>query len=101
MLTHIVWWTLRPEAGGKSAAENAALLKERLEALREKIPSLLDISVGINLLDSSTEDVGLVLVSRHNDADGLTAYVAHPEHKAVGEVLRECVVTRKAIDFLE
>ena len=101
MLTHIVWWTLKPEAQGRTAAQNAILLKERLEALRGKIPALKDISVGVKALASSTEEVGLVLVSRHDDAESLTAYINHPEHQAVGVILKEVVATRKAIDFLE
>ncbi len=101
MLTHVVWWTLKPEAQGRSAAQNAALLKERLDALRGNIPSLKDLSVGVEVLGSSTEEVGLVLVSRHDDAEGLAAYVSHPEHQAVGAVLKELVATRKAIDFID
>lgn len=101
MLTHIVWWTLKPEADGRTAAQNAALLKERMEALAGRIPSLKDISVGVTVLGSSTEEAGLVLVSRHDDAEGLAAYIAHPEHQAVGAVLKELVASRKAIDFLE
>lgn len=33
MVRHIVWWTLKPEAEGRTAAENAKLIKQRLEAL--------------------------------------------------------------------
>ena len=101
MLTHVVWWTLKPEAQGRTAAENAVLLKERLEALRGKIPALKELTVGVELLGSSTEEAGLVLVSRHDDAEALAAYVSHPEHQAVGVVLKELVATRRAIDFLE
>ena len=101
MLTHVVWWTLKPEAQGRSAAQNAALLKERLDALRGRIPSLKDLSVGVEVLGSSTEQAGLVLVSRHDDAEGLDAYVSHQEHQAVGAVLKELVATRKAIDFID
>ena len=101
MLTHVVWWTLKPEAQGRNAAQNAALLKERLDALRGRIPSLKDLSVGVEVLGSSTEQAGLVLVSRHDDAEGLAAYVSHPEHQAVGAILKELVATRKAIDFID
>ena len=101
MLTHIVWWTLKPEALGRTAAENAALLKERLEALRGKVPSLKELHVGVDMLDSCTEEAGIVLVTRHDDAEGLAAYIAHPEHHAVGVVLKEVVASRRAIDFLD
>ena len=100
MLTHVVWWTLKPEAQGRTAVQNAALLKERLEALRGRIPSLKEITVGVEVLGSSTEEAGLVLISRHDNAEGLAAYVNHPEHQAVGVILKELVATRRAIDFL-
>ena len=38
MVRHIVWWTLKPEAEGRTAAENAKLIKQRLEALMGQIP---------------------------------------------------------------
>lgn len=101
MLTHIVWWTLKPEADGKSAAENAALLKERLEKLQGLIPSLKGISVGLHVQNTSTEKADLVLVTRHDDDAGLAAYASHPEHLAVGDILKNVVLSRKSIDFLE
>lgn len=101
MLTHIVWWTLKPEADGKSAAENAALLRERLEKLQGLVPSLKGISVGLRVQNTSTETADLVLVTRHDDAAGLAAYAAHPEHLAVGDILKNVVLSRKCIDFLE
>ena len=101
MLTHIVWWTLKPEAQGRTAAQNALMLKERIENLRGKIPALKDISVGVEILNSSTEEAGLVLVSKHDDEEGLAAYIAHPEHQAVGGIFRELVATRKVLDFFD
>ena len=41
MVRHIVWWTLKPEAEGRTAAENAKLIKQRLEALRaDSVPQV-------------------------------------------------------------
>ena len=45
MVRHIVWWTLKPEAEGRTAAENAKLIKQRLEALMGQIPSLKSLEV--------------------------------------------------------
>lgn len=101
MLTHIVWWTFKPTHGGKSAADNAALVKERLEALRGIIPELRDLYAGVRLLESSTEKADLTLVTRHEDAAGLAAYAAHPEHQKVVALLKEVTASRRAIDFLE
>ena len=45
MVRHIVWWTLKPEAEGRTAAENAKLIKQRLEALMGQSPSLQSLEV--------------------------------------------------------
>ena len=44
MVRHIVWWTLKPEAEGRTAAENAKLIKQRLDCLLYTSPSPRDIS---------------------------------------------------------
>ena len=45
MVTHIVMWNLKDEAEGGSREQNAAIMKERLEALVGKIPGLLSLKV--------------------------------------------------------
>ena len=100
MLTHIVWWTLKPEAHGKTAAQNAVVIKGQLEALYGKIPSLKKITVGMEILGSSTEALDLVLVTEHDNAEGLAAYASHPDHMQVAVYLKEAAASRKAIDFL-
>jgi hypothetical protein len=101
MLIHIVWWTFKPEALGRSASDNAKLVKNMLEGLRGAIPELKDLRVGTDLLNSSTEAADLVLVTRHDNQEGLAVYAAHPEHQKVVAVLKEATATRKALDFME
>lgn len=38
MIRHIVWWTLKPEAEGRSAAENAELMKKAARGLIREDP---------------------------------------------------------------
>lgn len=99
MLTHIVWWTMKPEADGHSGMENAQRLKDALKALSGRIPSLLDITVSMDLLSSTTEELQLVLITRHNDEEGLKAYAQHPEHQKCIELTKKIVATRRVIDF--
>lgn len=101
MLTHIVWWTFKPEAGGKSGAENANAVRTALQSLRGNIPELKELSVSLTLLDTTTENAELVLVTRHDNAEGLAAYAAHPEHQKVAGMIKEVVASRRAIDFME
>lgn len=101
MIRHLVWWTLKPEAEGRTAAENAALMKARLEALMGEVPSLKSIEVSYEFLPSSTQPVQVILMSTHDDAAGLKAYAEHPKHVAVGtELVKLVTETRQAIDYV-
>ena len=101
MLTHIVWWTMKDNAGGRTADENIRLIRSQLEDLRGRIPSLKEIRLSTEILPGSTEPASLVLVTRHDDAAGLAAYAEHPEHQKVAVLLKEAAASRRAIDFIE
>ena len=60
MVRHLVLWKLKPEAHGRSAAENAVAIKEKLEGLRGRVPGMLRIEVGIDFSRTdSSSDVAL------------------------------------------
>lgn len=99
MIRHLVWWDLKPEADGRSAAENAKLMKERAEAMMGKIPSLKSIEVSYTILPSTTLPVGVILHSTHDDAEGLKAYAEHPIHVEYGKLVKVVTENRRAIDF--
>ena len=93
MVRHIVWWTLKPEAEGRTAAENAKLIKQRLEALMGQIPSLKSLEVSYDFLPTCTMPVNVILMTTH-------AYAEHPAHVAVGKELIKLVTeSRQAIDY--
>ena len=96
MIRHIVMWRL---ADTPDKAEKAAAIKEGLEALKDKIPEIADIEVGININDSDTVS-DVVLVSTFNTHDDLAAYIQHPAHKAVGtSAVKPNVVERRVVDY--
>ena len=64
MVRHIVLWNLAEEAEGRSKAENAALLKEKLEGLCGQIDGLLKAEVTVNINPAGKEIVHKVIVSR-------------------------------------
>lgn len=99
MLKHIVWWTLKEEAEGATAAENALKMKAMLDPIMGKIPSLKALDVSVSFLPSTTEPVQAILLSTHDDAAGLKAYAEHPEHMKCVEFIKKVVASRKAIDF--
>ena len=98
MVRHIVMWTLKEEAEGVSAKENAAKMKEMLEALQGRIDGLQRIAVTDQVVDASP-DCHVVLCSDHDDAAALDHYQSHPEHQACVAFVKKVVNSRSAVDF--
>lgn len=97
MVKHIVMWKLKEEAHGNSKAENAQLIKDKLEALKGQVPGLLHIEVGIDFLGGGNFDV--VLYSELDSKETLDIYQNHPKHQALLPFIREAVTDRKAVDY--
>lgn len=62
MVKHIVMWKLKDYEVGREKAENAQILKAKLEGLQEVIPELKFAEVGINF-DESEAAYDVVLYS--------------------------------------
>lgn len=99
MVKHIILWTLKPELSDaeKEAAKKG--IKEGLEALKGKIPGLIDIKVNATgRLASSNADV--MLDSTFESAEALAGYSKHPEHVAVADgKVRPFTAARSCLDF--
>jgi hypothetical protein len=98
MVKHIVMWKLRESANGNDRATNARLIKERLEALRGRIPGLLRIEVGIDF-SGAEGSCDLALYSELASRAALDDYQAHPAHQAVLPFVRAAVSERRAVDY--
>ena len=71
--------------------------KENLEALKGKIPGLIDIKLNITGLASSNAD--MMLDSAFTDADALAAYQTNPLHVEAATFVRSIVAQRLCLDF--
>jgi hypothetical protein len=98
LVKHIVFWRLKPEAHGQTAAENARAIKEKLEALRGRVPGLLKIEVGLDF-SRTDNSCDLALYSEFESRAGLDAYQAHPDHKAVMPFIAEARSERLLVDY--
>jgi quinol monooxygenase YgiN len=98
MIKHIVMWKLKEHAEGNDKKANALIMKEKLEAMKNLVPGMLKLEVGIDMgLDVSENDV--VLYSEFEDEASLSAYQATPEHKAVIPFIGAVRETRNALDY--
>lgn len=98
MIRHLVLFKLADEAEGKGKAENALLIKKRLEALVEVIPVIRKMEVSVNHPDAPDGNHDVVLDSEFDSWDDLRAYAVHPEHVKVAEYVAKVRTGRAAID---
>ncbi len=98
MVKHIVMWSLKPEANGRAAAENAAEMKTRLEGLRGKIPGLKFLEVSVNVFVSAPETHAALYSEFPTRAD-LDAYSAHPLHQECVAFIKQVVSERRVVDY--
>jgi hypothetical protein len=98
MIGHIVMWTLKPEVGGKTAAENAAVMKSMLEALPASIDVIQNFHVSTRMMATNME-VEVLLFSTFSTEEDLDAYQRHPEHQKCVEFIRSVVASRNFVDY--
>jgi quinol monooxygenase YgiN len=80
MVEHIVLFKLKPE----TTAEQRAQMKAELKGLRDKVPGVVDLSLGENFSERSQGfEIGLVV--RFTDRQALEGYLPHPAHRACVE----------------
>jgi hypothetical protein len=98
MFKHIVLWKLKETANGRSRAENARLIKERLEEITNMLDGLRHLEVGIDLLHGD-DSADVALYTEFESRAMYEAYVVHPAHQALVGFIREARLDRRVIDY--
>lgn len=99
MLKHIVLFKLADEAEGNTKIENALIIKQRLEALSEVIPEIVDIKVRINADNMPEDNYDIMLDCEFENVCDLQIYATHPAHLQVVEFIGKVRTARAAIDL--
>jgi Stress responsive A/B Barrel Domain. len=99
MIKHLVLFRLADEAEGNSKAENALIMKERLEGLKSVIPVIRKIEVRMNHAEASADNYDVVLDTEFDSMEDVKTYAVHPEHMSVGEFIAKIKTGRAAIDY--
>jgi len=100
MIKHIVFFKLVESADGKTNVELAERIKSELENLKNFIPEILKIEVGINIPNVPKTDYDIVLYSEFNSFDALDIYQEHPLHKQVAAFIGKVKTSRAAVDYI-
>lgn len=93
MIRHIVMWKFKEDQH-----ENMLLFKERLLALRDKIPEIREMEVGINI-NPSERSFDAVLVSAFDSLDALRSYSVNPLHVAVSDFCKTIRTQSVSVDY--
>jgi proline dehydrogenase len=98
MVKHIVMWKLKAFAEGKSRADNVSVLREKLERLKELIPEIKTLELGVNF-SSSDHAYDVILYSEFKNRKDLELYQNHPEHRVVADFVSKIRSERKVVDY--
>lgn len=98
MIHHLVFWKLKPEAEGRSAAENQSEALRQLNALVGLVPSLVSLEAGADL-NRGPVAWDLALYTTFASQEDLQAYQVHPEHQKVAAFIGSVVSDRAVVDF--
>lgn len=100
MVRHIVFWKFRPQAEGRSARENRALVAGKLRALPDHIPGILGWEVAeCEPVPGDEEMVELCLCSLFANPRALADYAVHPQHLEVVTLLRRVRAEKRVADY--
>lgn len=97
MIRRIVMWNVRGGTSDKKR-ENIELVRRGFHGLRERIPGLIHLEIGI---DASRSDCAcdVVLYSELESQAALDGYVKHPEHLSVRDELGGIRVERHQVNY--
>jgi hypothetical protein len=98
MIKHIVLWTFKDSALGKTKWDNLKETKVLLEGLKDKIKEVKHLEVGINF-NPAPHAYDLALYSGFSSKEDLLAYTNHPEHQKVVEHLGKVRDQRIVVDY--
>ena len=100
MIKHIVFFGIENSFEGKSKIELAETIKYELENLKNLIPEIISIEVGINAPDVPQTNFDIALYSEFESFKALDIYQEHPEHKRVAALIGKVKTSRAAVDYV-
>lgn len=98
MIKHLVFWKLLENAEGNSLEENAARIKQLLEALPAQIPEIGHLEVGRNQ-NPTAAAWDIAVYSEFDNWEDLAVYQAHPAHQQAGDFVGKVRSERCVVDY--
>lgn len=101
MIKHIVLWKLREFSSREEKFLTAKSLRNKLLEMKDAIPEIRDVEVGINDSKASPSNYDVILITRFLNWEDLQAYKVHPAHQDLVEYLQNIRELRVAVDYEE
>lgn len=98
MIKHIVMWKIKENLEGRSKLENAKLVKNSMESLKKEIKEIINIEVGINIVEAE-QAYDIVLYSEFASLEDLSIYQKHPAHLEAVKFVSPFLESRVVIDY--
>lgn len=98
MLKHVVMWTLKKEARGKSKEENLTAMYDKLMALPAIIEEIKYYEVGVNQSNRPSA-FDIVLISAFENETDLEMYRTHPQHMDIADFIKEVTKKTAVVDY--
>lgn len=98
MFKHIVMWRLKEFAENADKQENALKMKTILTRLKEEIPLIKHMEVGIDV-SGTASSFDVALYSEFENRQDCEAYMKHPEHMKAGGFVRKVTAERVLVDY--
>jgi len=99
MIKHVVCWNLYENAKGKTRQQNALEIKEKLLDLKNKIPHIQTIEVGVNSDKANPDNYDVVLITEFNNFEDLETYQKHPAHQDFVDFVTPLRSDKVAVDY--
>ena len=96
MFRHTIMWKIIKSPLSKKDTCNK--IKELLVGLNGKIPGLINIEVGINILEADNV-FDVILTSDFENKDAYESYSTHPEHLKIVPFFKTLKLNRAIVDY--
>jgi hypothetical protein len=99
MYKHLVLWKLKPQANGRKKDENATRVKEKIEGLKNTIPEIIFLDIGINIggYGASFYDVGMYITFKNENA--FLKYITYESHNEAVAFIQSVMEAEEIVDF--
>jgi hypothetical protein len=98
MIKHIVMWRVTNRENAAAREESCRAIKEKIDALRGRIPGMLRIEAGIDFNGSDTA-MDVVLYSEFESRAALDGYQVHPAHQEMATFIAGLRSERRIVDY--